>query len=59
MRCMIGKNTLEDYPGEKIKADCPLKQVNINLLSSSVVSIEGYFHTVIIVDCHTGYKRMR
>ena len=27
--CMIGKSTLEDYPGEKIRADRPLKQVNI------------------------------
>jgi len=54
--CMIGKSTLEDFPGEKIRADRPLKQVNIDSFSSSVVSIEGYFHAVVIVDCHTGYR---
>ena len=54
--CMIGKSTLEDYPGEKIRADRPLKQVNIDSFSSSVVSIEGYFHAVVMVDCHTGYR---
>ena len=53
---MIGKSTLEDYPGEKIRADRPLKQVNIDSFSSSVVSIAGYFHAVVIVDCHTGYR---
>ena len=53
--CMIGKSTLEDYPGEKIRADGPLKQVNIDSFSSPVVSIKGYFHAVVIVDCHTGY----
>ncbi len=53
---MIGKSTLEDFPGEKIRADRPLKQVNIDSFSSSVVSIEGYFHAVVIVDCHTGYR---
>ena len=53
---MVGKSTLEDYLGEKINADRPLKQVNIDSFSSSVVSIKGYFHAVIMVDCHTGYR---
>ena len=43
----------EDYPGEKIRADRPLKHINIDSLSSSVVSIEGYFPAVVMVDCHT------
>ena len=46
--CIIGKSTLEDFPGEKIRADRPLKQVNIDSFSSSVVSIEGYFHAVVM-----------
>ena len=53
---MIEKGTLEDYPGEKIRADRPLKQVNIDSFSASVVSIEGYFHAVVMVDCHTVYR---
>jgi hypothetical protein len=28
--CMIGKATLEDFPKEKIKADKPLQQVNMD-----------------------------
>ena len=53
---MIGKSTLEDNPGEKIRADRPLKQVNIDSFSSSLVSIEGYFHAVVMVYCHNGYR---
>ena len=49
---MIGRSTLEDFPGEKIRVDRPLKQVSIDSFSSSVVSMEGYFHAVVIVDCH-------
>ena len=54
--CMTGKSTLEDYPGEKIRTERPLKQVNIDSFSSSVVSIKGYFHAVAMVNCHTGYR---
>jgi hypothetical protein len=54
--CMIGKSTLEDFPKEKIWADRPLKQAKIDSFSTSALSIEGYFHVVVIVDCHTGYK---
>ncbi len=54
--CMIGKSTLEDFHGETIRADRPLKQVNIDSFSSSLVSIEGYLHAVVLVDCHTGYR---
>ena len=51
-----GKSALEDYPREKVRTDRPLKQINIDSFSSSVVSIEGYFHAVVMVDCHPGYR---
>ncbi len=51
-----GKSTLEDFHREKIRADCTLKKVNIYSFSSSVLSIEGHFHAVVIVNCHTGYR---
>ncbi len=53
--CMIGQSTLEDSPELRSRADNPLKQVNIDSFSSSVVYIEGYSHTVVIVDCHSEY----
>ncbi len=48
--CMIGKSTLEYFPGGKIGANRSLKEVNIDSFSSSVLSIEGYLHAVVIVD---------
>jgi hypothetical protein len=54
--CMIGKSTLEEFPELRTRADEPLKQVNFDSFSSSVVSIEGYSHAVVIVDCHSGYR---
>jgi hypothetical protein len=54
--CMIVKSTLEDLPVLMSRSDWPLKQVNIDSFSSSVVSIEGYSHAVVIVDCHSGYR---
>jgi hypothetical protein len=53
---MIGKSTLEDFPTLRSRVDRPLKQVNIDSLSSSVESIEGYSHAVVIVDCNSGYR---
>ncbi len=53
---MIGKSTLEDLPKLKDRATEPLWQVNMDSFSSSVTSIEGYNHAVVIVDCHTGYR---
>jgi hypothetical protein len=38
--CMIGKFTLEDYPSRKVRATKPLRQVDADAFSSSVVSIE-------------------
>jgi hypothetical protein len=53
---MIRKSTFEDFSGEKIRVDHPLKQVKIYSFSSSVVSMEGCFHAVVMVDSHTGYR---
>ncbi len=54
--CITGKCTPEDFPKLRTRTDKPLKQVNIDSVSSSVVSIEGYSHTVVIVDYHSGYS---
>jgi transposase InsO family protein len=54
--CMIGKATLEDYPSKKASASKPLRLIDIDSFSSSVVSIEGFVHAVVIVDSCTGYR---
>jgi hypothetical protein len=54
--CMIGKSTLEDLTKLKDRAKEPLHQVNMDILSSSVQSIEGYNYAVVLVDCNTGYR---
>ena len=59
MKCpsfMIGKSTMEDLPKLKDRADEPLGQVNMDSFSSSVPSIEGYNHAVVVVDCNSGYR---
>ena len=54
--CMIGKSTLEDLPKLKDSTKEPLHQVNMDIFSSSVQSIEGYFYAVVLVDCNSGYR---
>ncbi len=54
--CMIGKATLEDYPSRKASATKPLRLVNVDSFSSSVVSMEGFVHAVVIVDSSPGYQ---
>ncbi len=54
--CTIGKATLEDYPSRKASASKPLRLINVDSFSSSVVSIEGFVHAVVIVDSCTGYR---
>ncbi len=56
--CMIGKSTLEDLPKLKDRAKEPLHQleVNMDIFSSSVQSIEGHNYAVVLVDCNTGYR---
>jgi hypothetical protein len=42
--CMIGKSTLEYYPGSKEPDSRPMALVHMDVYSSSVTSIEGYSH---------------
>ncbi len=56
MSCMIGKSTLQDLPKLKDRAKEPLHQVNMDIFSSSVQSIEGNNYAVVLVDCNTGYR---
>ncbi len=53
---MIGKSTREDLPKLKDHAKEPLHQVNMDIFSSSVQSIEGHNYAVVLVDCNTGYR---
>ena len=53
---MLGKAHLEDFPQRRKKVVPPLYQINMDSFSSSVKSIEGYFHAVVIVDNHSGYR---
>jgi len=48
--CMIGKSTLENYPGSKEPDPRPMALVHMDVYSSSVTSIEGYNHALIITD---------
>ena len=50
------KSTLEDHTKLKDHTKEPLHQVNMDIFSSSVQSIEGYFYAVILVDCNSGYR---
>jgi hypothetical protein len=53
---MIGKSTLGDFPKFKNRATELLVQVNMDIFSSSVQSIEGYNYAVVFVECNTGYR---
>jgi hypothetical protein len=48
--CMIGKSTFKNYPGSKEPDHRPMTLVHIDVYSSSVTSIEGYHHALIITD---------
>ncbi len=54
--CMLGKATLEDYPGARVRKVPPLYQINMDSFSSSIKSIEGYNHAVVLVNNQTGYQ---
>ena len=54
--CMIGKSTLEVLPKLKDREMEPLHHVNMDIFSSSVQSIEGYFYAVVLIDCNSGYR---
>ncbi len=46
LSCMIGMATLEDLPKAKKVMTKVLYQIHMNLVSSSVESIEGYLHAL-------------
>ncbi len=54
--CTIRKATLEDLPKTKEVITKPLYQINLDSFSSSVKSIEGYFHSLVFVYAATGYR---
>ncbi len=54
--CMFGKATLEDLQKSKKVIMKPLYQINMDSFSSSVKSIEGYFHSLVFVDAATGCR---
>ena len=47
---MIGKSTIEIYPGSKEPDPLPVALVHMDVCSSSVTSIEGYNHALVISD---------
>jgi hypothetical protein len=52
LSCMIGKSQLNDKPESIKRAEKPLAKVNLDLISSSVTSIEGYnYWAVLTYDC--------
>ncbi len=55
--CMIGKATLEDLPKAKKVISKPLNQIiYMDSFSPSIISIEGYFHSLGLVDAATRYR---
>jgi hypothetical protein len=50
------KSRLINLPKEKLRAEKPMKRVNMDLVSSSVLSIEGHKYALGITDCCTGYR---
>ena len=55
---MIGKAKSEYLPKAKKVITKPLYQRHINSFSSSVKSIGGCLHTLVLVDAATGYRWM-
>ncbi len=55
---MLGKAHLKDFPPRSNTKVPPLYQIDVDLFSSSVESIEGFFDAVVFVDKHRGYLWM-
>ncbi len=53
---MLGKSTLENYPGLMEPAQRPLERVHMDMYSSSVTSIEGYNYVLIFTDSHGEFR---
>ncbi len=54
--CMIGIATLDDSPSLKSKVVPPFYQLNMDSFSSSVKSVEGYLHAVVLIDNQTASR---
>ena len=54
--CLIGKAKLQPYPKSKEHAKRPLERVYMDIMSSSVTSIEGYDHALVITDDASMYR---
>ena len=54
--CMLGKAHLEIRPRSRDHATRPLEGVFMDIIVSSVRSIEGYLYTLVIVDEFTMYR---
>ena len=52
---MLGKSTLENYPGLKKLATTPVAVVHTDIYSSSIPSSEGYNHSLILTDSYAEY----
>ena len=53
---VLGKAISEDYPSARIRKVPPLYQINMDSFSSSIKSIEGYNHAVVLVDNQKGCR---
>ena len=54
--CMIGKAHLQPYPKTKEHAKKPLERVYMDIMTSSVTSIEGYDYALVITDDASMYR---
>ena len=53
---MIGKSRKENRPKPREGVNRPLNQVNMDIVSSSVRSLEGHKYALVLTDCCTGYR---
>jgi hypothetical protein len=54
--CMLGKSTLDNYAGPMDPASQPLGRLHMDLYSSSITSIVGYYHAIIFTDSNSGMR---
>jgi hypothetical protein len=54
--CMVGKAHLEIRPRSRVHATRPLERVYMDIMSSSVTSMEGYKHALVIADDASMYR---
>ena len=52
----MGKSLQNNLPKAKERARKLMNRINMDLVSSSVISIEGYKYALVITDCCTGYR---